>query len=238
MLIEAPADRFDYAVRLITYLPDEPFGGVAETVIHAADVLYFNDPQRDAVRPVELRERIAARVLELRRWKYEHSPGSLRIDHDTGGVVGKVLFNNHGLIGGTRSYLVPAIFDRVDPLLDAIRPLLPGGPTAFVGLCIMNMLMVAPKARHLNFLLDAAEAWQQRLPGHADFWNALGIGRRIVEWFDAAIIEAPELLGSAHPARARIDRLLGELVGVGVAEAHELEKMIESAATREFSLGA
>jgi hypothetical protein len=237
MLIEAPADRFDQAVRLITYLPDEPFGDVAEIVIYAADVLYFNDPQRDAARPVEVRERMVARVLELSRWRPEHSPGSLRIDHHTGGVAGKVLFNNHGLIGGTRSYLVPAIFDRVDPLLNTIRPLLPGGPTAFVGLCIMNMLMVAPRARHLDFLLDATEAWQQRLPGHAGFWNALGIGRRIAEWFDAATIEAPDLLGPAHPMRARIDHLLGQLVGVGVAEAHELEKKIEVAA-REFGSGA
>jgi hypothetical protein len=184
-----------------------------------------------------VRERMVARVLELSRWRPEHSPGSLRIDHHTGGVAGKVLFNNHGLIGGTRSYLVPAIFDRVDPLLNTIRPLLPGGPTAFVGLCIMNMLMVAPRARHLDFLLDATEAWQQRLPGHAGFWNALGIGRRIAEWFDAATIEAPDLLGPAHPMRARIDHLLGQLVGVGVAEAHELEKKIEVAA-REFGSGA
>ncbi len=238
MLIEAPADRFDHAVRLITYLPDEPFGDVGETVIHAADVLYFNDPQQEALRPIELRQRMVARVIDLRRWKYEHSPGSLRIDPDTGGVVAKVLFNSHGWIGGTRSYLVPAVFDRVDPLLDTLRPLLPGGPTAFVGLCIMNMLLVTPRARHLDFLLDSAEAWHQRLPGHADFWNALGIGRRIVEWFDAAVIEAPNLLGPTHPARARIDRLLGQLVGVGVAEAHELEKKIEAAATREFSSGA
>jgi hypothetical protein len=237
MLIDAPADRFDHMVLLITYLPDEPFGDVAETVIHAADVLYFNDPNRHPGRPVELRERMVSRVLELRRWKYEHSPGSVRVDHDTGGVVGKVLFNDHGVIGGTRSYLVPAVFDRVDPLLDAIRPLLPGGPTAFVGLCIMNMLMVAPRARHLGFLLDCAEAWHERLPGLADFWNALGIGRRIVEWFDVAVIEAPELLGPAHPERARIDRLLGQLVGLGIAEAHELEKKIESAAAPEFSLG-
>jgi hypothetical protein len=237
MLIEAPADRFDYAVRLITDLPDEPFGDVAETVIHAIDVLYFNDPKQAAGRPAELRERMAARVLQLRRWRYEHSPGSLRIDHDTGGVVGKVLFNDHGLIGGTRTYLVPAVIDRLDPLLDTIRPLFHGGPTAFVGLCIMNMLMVAPRARHLEFMLDAAEAWHQRLPGHADFWKDLGIGRRIVEWFEAALIEAPHLLSPAHPARARIDSLLGQLVAVGVAEAHELEKKVETAATGKLGAG-
>lgn len=118
MLIEAPTARFDQAVRLFACLPDEPFGDVAETVIHTADVLYFNEPQRDAVRPVELRERMAVRVLELRRWKYEHSPGSLRIDHDTGGVVGKALFNTHGLIGGTHRYLVSGIFDRACQFLE------------------------------------------------------------------------------------------------------------------------
>jgi hypothetical protein len=36
------------------------------------------------------------------------------------------------------------------------------------------------------------------------------------------------LLGPAHPLRSRIDRALGRLVSVGVAEAHELELRVEA----------
>jgi hypothetical protein len=57
----------------------------------------------------------------------------------------------------------------------------------------------------------------------------MAIGRKIAEWFEAAFIEEPGLLGLADPKAHRIDRVLGRLVpvGVGVAETHELEKLIE-----------
>jgi hypothetical protein len=93
----------------------------------------------------------------------------------------------------------------------------------------MNMLLVAPRARHVDFLLTAVEAWFERLPTHAGLWISIGIGRKVVEWFEAAIAEEPGMLGPAHPQRDRIDRVLGRLVAVGVAEAHELEKCVERA---------
>ena len=111
-----------------------------------------------------------------------------------------------------------------------MRPLLPGGPTAFVALCTMNLLLVAPRARHLDLLLEAVEAWFRRTQAPS-LWIRLGIGRNIVQWFEAAVIEEPGLLGPAHPARDRIDRVLGSLIRVGVAEAHELELRVETAAS-------
>lgn len=155
--------------------------------------------------------------------------GRLRIDMESGGIVAKMLLNTHDPFNGTHSYLPIALFDRVDPLLDVMRPLLPGGPTTFVALCTMNLLLVAPRARHLDFFLEATEAWFERTQG-AGLWIGAGIGRKVVQWFEAAMIEEPGLLAPAHPSRVRIDRLLGQLVGVGIAEAHDLELRIEGAA--------
>lgn len=119
-------------------------------------------------------------------------------------------------------------FDRVDPLLPAIKPLLPGGPTAFVALCTMNLLLVATRTRHLDFLLEATEAWFGRTQA-PELWIDMGIGQKVVRWLEAAIIQEPGLLGPAHPLRAHIDRTLGRLVNVGIAEAHELELRVEAA---------
>jgi hypothetical protein len=94
----------------------------------------------------------------------------------------------------------------------------------------MNMLMVAPRARHLDFLLFSVEAWFNRTKA-AGLWIDLGTGSKIVRWFDAAITEQPEIIAPSHPERSRIDRVLGCLVNVGVAEAHELEKQVEAAAS-------
>lgn len=228
-LMEAPSDRFEADIQLITQLPDEPFNDVAEIVIQAADALYFNNPQCPPTRPVELRSRLAHRVVTLRQWKYVRDPASLSIGREVAGVVAKMLLNTHNPFNGTNSYLPAALSERLDPLLEPMRPLLPGGPTSFVALCVMNLLLVTPRARHLNFLLDAADEWFERAPD-ATFWTATSTGRRMVEWFEAAVAEQPELMAPDYPLRNRIDRVLGRLVGVGIAEAHELEKKIISAA--------
>jgi hypothetical protein len=227
-LLDATDESFEADLKLVTDLPDEPFGKVAQTVIHSADALYCNDPQRPAARPADLRARLAQRVMALHRWRYADDPASSRIDMQSGGIVAKIMLNTYNPFNGTQSYLPPLLFDRVDPLLPSMRPLLPGGPTAFVALCTMNLLLVETRARHLDFLLEATEAWfgRTQAPG---LWIDLGIGRKVVQWLEAAIIQEPGLLAPAHPLRARIDRALGRLVGVGVAEAHELELKVEAA---------
>lgn len=48
---------------------------------------------------------------------------------------------------------------------------------------------------------------------------AAGIGGQIVQWFDVAVAELPDLLAPSHPAGGRIDRVIGILVDIGVAEA-------------------
>jgi len=63
-----------------------------------------------------------------------------------GGIVAKVMLNTYNPFNGTQSYLPPVLFDHVDPLLPSIRPLLPGGPTAFVALCTINLLLVGTRA--------------------------------------------------------------------------------------------
>lgn len=218
---------FDRVVGLVEGLPDKPFGNAAEALLHAADVWYFNGPAHAPERPVLLRTRLAARAAKLRRWLWNHSPGDLSIDLDTGGVVAKLLLNTYTPFGGgTTTYLVPAVFDRIDPLLDALRPLMPGGPTTFVALCTMNAMSVAPRARHADFLLGAVETWFDRLQSDPTMWIELGIGRRLVEWLLAAEIEEPGLLARGHAIRPRVDAVLGRLVAMGVAEAHELEQRV------------
>lgn len=230
VLLDADAAEFETLVEQITGLPDKPFGAVAETLILAADVLYFNEATRSPVRPVELRERVAARTRALRRWRGNYEPGELSIDFETGGVVARMLLNTHAPFTGTRSYLVPAVADRLDPLLDPLRDLETGGPTTFVAMCTMNMLLVAPRSRHLDFVLAAVEAWFERSPTDVSLWVTASVGRMVVEWFEAAVLQEPAILGPAHPYRSRIDGVVGQLVSVGIAEAHKVERQIEAAA--------
>jgi hypothetical protein len=227
-LLDADHDRFEQHLLPLLELPDRSFCDVADTLIHAADVCYFNDRSRPADRARELRGRLVTRTKALERWSWDNRLGDLRIDHNTGPVIAKLLMNLYNPFASTESYLVPAVFDRVDPILDTLRPLLPGGPTAFVALCTMNSLSVAPTARHLDFLLFAVETWLEAPRNDPSMWHSLGVGRKVAQWFEMAAVEDPSLLRRDHPERARIDVMLGRLVSLGVSEAHEIERRIEA----------
>jgi len=158
LMVAAPHE-FSAMVEQIIKLPDQPFGDTAEALLHA-DVLYFNDATWPPERSVELRARMASRTMSLLRWSYNYSPGPLSIDFDTGRVVAKILLNTHDPFQGTRSYLVPAVADRLDPLLEPMRSLQSGGPTEFLA---NSSRSVSPKP--MNSI--SASKWRRRLPTKA-----------------------------------------------------------------------
>ncbi|MCI5041050.1 MAG: AAA family ATPase [Donghicola eburneus] len=232
-LMDCAEDQFLSLLLPIVELPDRSFCDVAETVIHAADVHYFNEPDRPSVRASALRQKMVARAIELNRWSWDRRRVELGIDLQTGPMIGTLLMNLHNPFSGAKSYLVPAVFDRVDPLLETLRPMISGGPTAFIALCMMNTLNVAPTARHLDFLLNAVETWLDATNGDRSMWHELGIGRKVAEWLKAAAVDDPSLYGQSHLSRSRIDAILGRLVSLGVSEAHELEVRIQTEANSQ-----
>src|SRR3546814_16856268 len=101
----------------------------------------------------------------------------------------------------------------------------------------MNMLLVAPRVRHLDFLLHAAEEWLERLPTDIGMWVELGIGRRLVEWLNTAAEEDSSLLTHAHPMRNRIDSIVGQLVKLGVPGSYDFESIVEQSRSEERRVG-
>lgn len=227
VVMDAPPERLGSILTPILELPDRSFCDVADTLTRAADAVYFNDRARPADRLCEIRRRLVTRTMALDRWSWDRRPGDLGIDFESGPTIGVMLMNEYNLVSSAKSYLVPAIFDRIDPLLETLRPMLPGGPTAFVALCTMNTLMVAPRSRHVDFLLFAVETWLSATGGERAIWHELAIGRKVADWFEAVSLEDPTLYRRDHAERSRIDTILGRLVSLGVSEAYELELKVE-----------
>ena len=78
-----------------------------------------------------------------------------------------------------------------------------------------------------TFVLYAAETWLERLPADMGMWVELGIGRRLVDWLNAAAAEDPSLLERNHPMRNRIDTIVGQLIRIGIPGSYELERLVE-----------
>ncbi|MFK0167010.1 hypothetical protein [Rhizobium sp. NPDC090279] len=227
-LMDASDERFERLLQPVLALPDASFCDVSDAVIHGADVLYFNDQSRPADRAIALRKRLVLRMTMIHRWRWYQRAADLQVDHTSGPPIAKLLMNLYTAFTGAESYLVPAVFDRIDPLLGTLRPMLAGGPTAFVALCTMNTLLVAPASRHLDFLLFAAETWLQTTKENPSMWQSLGIGRKVAQWIERVAIEDLSLLAENHPERARIDAMLSRLVSLGVSEAHDIELQIQT----------
>ena len=228
VLMDVEQDRCEALLKPIVELPDRSFCDVADTLVRAADVRYFNERTRLSDRACALRGEIVTRTMALDRWSWDRRPGDLRIDFESGPLIAKLLMNEYNLVSSTETYLVTGVFDRVDPLLETLRPMMPGGPTAFVALCTMNSLTVAPTARHLDFLLFAVDTWLDVTNGDRAMWHDLAIGRKVANWFEKAAIEDLTLFHRDHPSRTRIDAMLGRLISLGVSEAHELELRIQA----------
>lgn len=163
--MDVSQDRFEWMLQPIIELPDRSSCHVTDMLIHAADVTYFNEPDRPSDRAVARRRRLVTRTLALNRRTWDRRRGSLGIDIETGPTIGMLLMTFYNSFSGTKSYLVRDVSDRIDPLLQTVRPLMPGGPTAFIALCTMNTLNVAPTARHLDFTLFAVETWLEATDG-------------------------------------------------------------------------
>ncbi len=226
LMMEGPNSSFEESMSLLNGLPDSSFARTADIVLFASDVWYFNSSEHGAERPIMVRERIGQRLADCAFWQRERRRGDLSISHESGPLLANFFMNTHNPFSGTTSYLVAAIFDRIDPLLDVLSRYAGGGPTAIVAHFTMNTMSVQPRARHLEFVLSATEVWLERCPGDAGVWLELGLGRRIVHWLDVAAEDDGTILSPTHRHRVRIDRIVGMLIELGVAEAYDFEQKI------------
>ncbi len=231
VVLDGDPDAFGEHMQLIEELPDRAYVNVANSMLFAADVTYFNDRTRSADRAVELRNRVAQHVSVMPRWHRYTDPGALRVDSDSAPLIAKIFFNIHSPFQGTRTYLVPSIFERVDPLLAPLRQLLRGGPTSFIAICVMNTLGVRFRPEHAEFLITAVEEWFICVP-EPTMWVQLGIGSQVIEWLERTSDEDASLLGNEHPLRGRIDAVVGRLVQIGIPEAYEYECRVEHSQSR------
>lgn len=236
-LLDRPESAFTSFVDALCGLPDDSFASNAAVLLFGVDLVFFNGAQRADDRGPRVRAAIAERTAAMGDWQRGRRPGELSVGRALGPVVAKLFLNHHNPFGpSTESYLVPSLFDRVDPMLDSLRPHLSGGPAAFVALCTMNLLLVAPRARHADFLLTAVETWLDKYGQDAALWLELGIGRRIITWVEAAGQEDSSLLGEGHAERVRIERVIGRLVAIGIPEAHALEVQMAAGASQTLNV--
>lgn len=121
-------------------------------------------------------------------------------------------------------YLNPKGIDDLGPFLPVLKEIAESAQFTLAVIALLNLLEVAPLAAHLPVIVAAGKTWLAAHPDDKKFWIDQGFGRRLCSLVEAILTRDPNSLGIDLPLRKDIDKVLGGLVQMSVAEAHRLEE--------------
>lgn len=221
-------DRDELALSTITALPDEVFFDIMPFFLRSLDGVYYGDGNLPASEAVRIRALLADRLTSSRGWDRLRDTASTSIEWHIGPAIAAFFFNDY-IPGQTpRSYLTPPAVDRLDAFLPTLEEVVRNSGGFFVMCCVLNLVEVSPRAKHLAFTVTAAEAWLEYHPDNREFWVEHGIGRRLCAAICEQRDQEPLILVHDGLLRDRVEAILSALVGLGVAEAARLEHVLQT----------
>lgn len=216
-----PADMDQFALNLITSLPDRPFFDVAEQFILNVDKLYFGRLGVNERQAVHIRSVLVRRLKQSRGWR-RWDAGSIRVETRLHRAIA-ALFLADGYNQPQRCLLGSDDADLCDPLLPTLQPVAERVGCYHVTL---SLLEVSPRPAYLEFIVEAAEAWMKTHPEDSMFWIDYYAGKRLCALIEVIRQQHPPLFHQVGALRDRVDHLIAALVSGGVAEAAQLEKAL------------
>lgn len=215
------------ALKPICTLPDRSFFDILPDFLRSLDLVYFNHRTIEEPIAVIVRSTFAGRMMASTGWKRLRGQRGSSIETHIGPAIAVLFFNDYSGFGQPpQCYLPPTYIDRLSPYLSVLETMVESCPSVFVALITLNLLEVAPQARHLPFLVTAAKAWKKTYPQDTEFWVDYGIGRRVCVWLEHVQQIEPARLKTHEPVRSHVEGLLGTLVSLGVPEARQLEERL------------
>lgn len=210
----------------ISSLPDRSFFDVLPSFLRTVDIVYFNDRALDEPIAIGIRSKLATRLMASSGWKWQQRRQSASIETHIGPAIAVLFFNDYGFTQPGNCYLPPEYIERLAPFLPVLEQLVESGPSHFVASVTLNVFEVSPRLAHLPVLVAAAKAWLGSYQDDSEFWVAHGIGRRLCVLLEEIWRQEPAVLDADKSLRLDVDRVLGALIGLGVAEARRLEEVL------------
>ena len=211
------------ALRPVFALNDDRFFDLTENVLYKIDVLFFNERSLEPEVAVVLRGLFADRLAKSYGFQRLRSKKSDGIEMRLGPAVATVFMSTHNFGQAPRCYLPPGFVESSLVFTPLLQPLAERAPCAFVAMCVMSWVEVAPTTAHLPVVVTFASAAVEARPDDKMFWSDHGMGARISSWLSARLAADPAAFDSAAPLRSAIDALVAKLVAMGIVEARRLE---------------
>jgi len=173
----------------LAQLPEERFLNALEPTLHAVDQLWLASRVLPDAAALSLRSVLLPRLTATRAWRRLEGDSSVGIEIQLGGAVA-AMFMGQNLIGqGPRCYVPLSETARAYQLMPLLTPLVEqAGGSLFVAMAFLNLLALDPHVDRLAPLSRAVKSWWNAQGPNNVFWVDHGIGRRVCQWIDAAIV--------------------------------------------------
>ncbi|MGY4478636.1 hypothetical protein [Bradyrhizobium sp. USDA 3364] len=215
----------EFVLDPLAQLPDERFFDAAEAVLHALDHLWLNVGAVSDNMAVSIREELAQRLVATSSWRHLASERSVGTGMHIAGAIAAMFMGQHEMGRGPRCYVLPPGAARADLLLPMLTQLAEqAAGSTFVAIAFLGLLEVEPHADRLTFIARAVAAWWRVQGARSEFWIDHGIGRRLCDWIDKAVLGAsasPTVLDSAE-----VTAVVDILVQCGTPLASALEQRL------------
>lgn len=210
----------------LAQLPEERFLDAAETVLHALDQLWLNGGVVSDSTAVSIREALAQLLVATWSWRDLASKRSVGTGIHAAGAVAAMFMGQHDMGRGPRCYVLPLGAARADLLLPMLTQLAEqAAGSTFVSIAFLGLLEVEPHANRLTFMARAVAAWWRVQGANAEFWIDHGIGRRLCDWIDKAVLGLP--VSPTVFDSAELTAIVDILVQCGTPLARALEERLE-----------
>lgn len=215
----------EFILHPLAQLPEERFLDASEAVQHELDRLWLNGRVVSDSTALSIREVLAKRLLATSSWRRLVAERSSSIEVHLGGSVAALFMGQHEMGRGPRCYVLPAGATRADLLLPMLTDLAEqAAGSTFVAVALLGLLEVEPHKNRLTFMARGVAAWWRAQAANAEFWIDHGIGRRVCEWIDKALLRLP--LSPAELDSAELTAMVDTLVKCGTPLARALDERL------------
>ncbi len=220
------ADALDQDLQgLFAGLPDESFCDCLPSFLRSADQAFFERNLLSIEQLIQIRRFLMSHLSGTKTFGWNKDRDEASAEMHLAHALGPLCFNDHNSVVPSKCYLPPSFIPKADPFLPLLENFVGEFPSPFLATMYLNFMEVAPRAEQLPFIIGCVEKWLKRFPDSNRFWIEMSFGGRICSIL-ITIFRASHEAFDPVEVRSRIDKILAQLVGLGVAQAHELEKLM------------
>lgn len=220
------ADALDQDLQgLFTGLPDESFCDCLPIFLRSADQAFFEKNLLTTEQMIQIRTFLIHQLSGTRVFGWNKDRDEARAELHLAHALGPICFNDYNSIGQSKCYLPPSFIPGADPFLPLLENFVAEFRSPFLASMYLNFMEVAPRADQLPFIIGCVEKWLERFPDSNQFWIEMSFGGRIGSLLITLFHASSEAFEPAE-LRSRIDNILTQLIGLGVGQAHEMEKLL------------